>query len=238
MLWAKVWDGSRLRPDMPSLFASRLANVSLGVCGDGAPNEAPAAVDVLVVVSMLECWGMGRGIRRESGDGRPSFLDRRRSRVRGKREIGVGVSQVAGSCASSLHDDALSGELAVIEREVNLLVGLLSLSGAAKVSAPIDGRERKVLRRRLLSLERLLEPPLGLVGVGGMSSTLDWLSVMRLAVGDWLSGIASSSPSMLTKLPRRWSELLMLPNILERLPRLSTENLETLALNGVLGVPN
>jgi hypothetical protein len=30
----------------------------------------------------------------------------------------------------------------------------------------------------------------------------------------------------------------MLPKMLARFPRLSTENLETLALNGVLGVPN
>jgi hypothetical protein len=179
-LWAKGWE-SRLRPEMPSLFVSKLPNDSLGVCGDGAPNEAPAAVDVLVVVLMIEGGGIGRGVRRESGDGRPSFLDCRRSRVRGKKEVCVGVSQVADSSSSSMHDDALSGELAVIVRELDLL---LSFSGAAKVSAPIDGRERKVLRRRLLSLERLLEPPLGLVGVGGMSSTLDWLSVMRLAVGD------------------------------------------------------
>jgi hypothetical protein len=67
---------------------------------------------------------------------------------------------------------------------VDLLVGLLSFSGAAKVSLPIEGRERNVFRRRLLSFERRLDPPLGLVGVGGMSSALDWLSVIRLAVGD------------------------------------------------------
>ena len=67
---------------------------------------------------------------------------------------------------------------------VYLLVGRPSLSGAANVSEPIEGRERNVLRRKLLSFERRLELLLGFVGVGGMSSTLDWLSPMRFAVGD------------------------------------------------------
>lgn len=70
---------------------------------------------------------------------------------------------------------------------MDLLVGLLPASGAANVSAPIEGRERKVFRRKLLSLERRLEPPLGLVGVGGISSALDWLSIILLAVGDCVS---------------------------------------------------
>lgn len=69
-----------------------------------------------------------------------------------------------------------------------LLLGRLSPSGAAKVSLPMEGRERNVLRRKLLSLDRRLEPPLGFVGVGGISSTLDWLSVILLAVGDCVSG--------------------------------------------------
>jgi hypothetical protein len=114
-----------------------------------------------------------------------------------------GELQVAEGDSSRI-EDASSRVLARIVSEVYLLVAVLSLSGAAKVSAPIEGRPRKVLRLKLLSFERLLEPPLGLVGVGGISSALDWLSVIvRLAVGDCVSGSVSSSPSMLTKLPRR-----------------------------------
>ena len=231
-LCAKGWLSGRLRPAMDSLASKSAKQDSLGVCGLGAPNEAPAAADVLA--SFL--WGVTQGARRGSGDGRPSFLDCRRNRLRGKERSCVGESAVAEGSSPSDDEEASSCGLAGIGWEY-LLVGLLSFSGAAKVSAPIDGRDRKVLRRKLLSLDRLLEPPLGLVGVGGISSTLDWLSVMRLAVGDWLSGSTSSSPSMLTKLPRRWRELFELPKMPARLPKLS-ENLDTLALNGVLGVPN
>jgi hypothetical protein len=111
-------------------------------------------------------------------------------------------------------------------------------SGAANVSLPIVGRERKVLRLKLLSFERRLDAPCPLVGVGGMSSILASVSIMvRLAVGDWLSG-SSSSPSTLTKLPRRWSDPPMLPKTPAPLPNDSVENFETCALNGVLVVPN
>lgn len=104
----------------------------------------------------------------------------------------------------------------------------------------MEGRERNVLRRRLLSFERRLDPLLGLVGVGGMSSALDWLSPIRFAVGDCVSGWTSSSlsPSILTKLPRRCMVPLIPPKMLGRLPKASVENLDTFALNGVLGVPN
>jgi hypothetical protein len=186
---------------MASLSASKSRNDSPGVCGDETAKYSPAAVDVLVLFWML---GVGRSVRRGSGDGRPSFLERRSNRLRGKDGICVeGESQGAEGNPSRI-EDASSSVLIGIVSELYLLVDVLSFSGAAKVSAPIEGRPRKVLRLKLLSLERLLEPPLGLVGVGGMSSALDWLSVIvRLAVGDCVSGSVSSSPSMLTKLPRR-----------------------------------
>ena len=125
---------------------------------------------------------VGRSVRRGSGGGRPSFLERCSSRLRGKDGVcAEGESQVAEGDSSRI-EDASSSVLAGIVSEVYLL---LSSPGAAKVSAPMEGRPRKVLRLKLLSLERLLEPPLGLVGVGGISSVLDRLSVIvRLAVGD------------------------------------------------------
>lgn len=191
---------------------------------------------MIVLVDCLECLDCrgDNGARRVIGPERPNSLDCRKCQLRGKD----GLSFVEG-VSSSEDEDASSSDSLIIE--IHLLVGLLLASGAAKVSAPIEGLERNVLRRKLLSLDRLLEPPLGLVGVGGKSSALDWLSVIRLAVGDWVSGCASSSLStlrILRKLPRRWRELPVLPNMFEFLPRLSTENFETFALNGVLGVPN
>ena len=126
---------------------------------------------------------------------------------------------------------------------LDLQLNSSTTSGAANVSLPIEGRERKVLRLRLLSLERRLDAPCVLVGVGGRSSTFASVSVIestaivRLAVGDWLSG-RSSSPSTLTKLPRRWDEAPRLPKTLIPLPKDSVENFDTCALNGVLVVPN
>ena len=191
---------------------------------------------------MLDDWNVERKARRARGDGCSELFEFRNSRLREKEAAcAVGESPAADCGSSSDDEDAPSCELAGAVKEsleLYLLVGLPSFSGAAKVSAPIEGRDRKVLRLKLLSLDRRLEPPLGLVGVGGMSSALDWLSAIRFAVGDCVSDCTSSSPSILTKLPRRWSEPPVFPKIEARLPKLSIENLDTLALYGVLGVPN
>lgn len=80
-----------------------------------------------------------------------------------------------------------------------LIRGVVDSSGAVKVSAPIlplvTGR-LKVERRRLDRPERRPYESPFFVGVGGISSTLDWLSVIRFAVGEM--DTSSSSPSTLT----------------------------------------
>ena len=209
-----------------------------GDAGDEEPNEMMEAGGWSVLVAALEEGVKVRSICCRSGDGRPNVLDRRKNRVRA-REACTGVSQ----SAESLGDDGLCVyEAAVGVLELDLQLNSLTVSGAAKVSLPIEGRERKVLRLKLLSLERRLDAPCPFVGVGGMSSTLVSLSTMlstivRLAVGDWLSG-RSSSPSTLMMLPRRPRDPPMLPKTLVPLPKDYVENLDTCALNGVLVVPN
>ena len=73
--------------------------------------------------------------------------------------------------------------------EFDLQLNSFASSGAANVSLLIEGRERKVFRLKLLSLERRLVEPCPLVGVGGISSAFASLSaivstIVRLAVGD------------------------------------------------------
>lgn len=196
---------SRRSPEIDNLLASRAPNEPDGVLGDGALKRPPAAEEFLA-----SFCGTGRGrdvrkVRRESGKARPMFLVCRESRLRlDLRAYAEGELQIIEPMSSSADTMSSSCELIEPVGDSNLLVGRPSFSaGAAKVSVPMDGRERKVLRLRLLSFERRLEPPFGLVGVGGMSSALSWLSAMRFAVGDCVSGWTSSSPSMLTKLPRR-----------------------------------
>lgn len=84
------------------------------------------------------------------------------------------------------------------------ILGVVEASGAVKVSAPILPLVTgllKVDRRRLERPDRRPYESPFFVGVGGMSSTLDWLSVIRFAVGE--TETSSSSPSTLTWLPLR-----------------------------------
>lgn len=119
-----------------------------------------------------------------------------------------GVKDSFGVCGGGLN-----GVITLEARNPKL--GVSGRGGAVKVSEPSDARPGLMAcRLRLVSLRRP-DPPFGLVGVGGMSSQLDWLSAMRLPQGEFPvlpGGVALgelllphgewefSSPSMLAKL--------------------------------------
>jgi len=101
------------------------------------------------------------------------------------------------------------------------------------VSGPSELRRPNKLLRRLFSFV-FVGAPVGLVGVGGSSSTLDWLS--------WLpeGEFAFSSPSTLTRLALRVNEWLLVGTVkrLELLPNIIGVSFWLCDPNGVLGVPN
>lgn len=101
------------------------------------------------------------------------------------------------------------------------------------MSGPSELRLPNRLLRRLFSF-CFMEALVGFVGVGGSSSTLDWLS--------WLpeGEFAFSSPSTLTKLAFRVKEWLLVgaANILELRLNIIGVSVWMCDPNGVLGVPN
>ena len=107
------------------------------------------------------------------------------NRARAKEACAERELQSAESRRSRGGKVLLSYEAAMAIIGIDLQLNSLPASGAANVSVPMVGRERNVLRLKLLSFERRLDAPCPFVGVGGMSSILASLSTMvRLAVGD------------------------------------------------------
>lgn len=129
---------------------------------------------------------------------------------------GVGDGILAPSSSSSSCSRVEEKNILIL---MSFAAGFSAGLGGTNVSGPRDVRRPKRLLLRLLSLPFL---PAGLVGVGGSSSALDWLSG------------AVSSPSRLKKLRRRVetlapnagaAKILLFPNSPDE-------------ANGVFGVPN
>src|SRR6266480_1975701 len=111
--------------------------------------------------------------------------------------------------------------------------GISAAFGGRNVSGPSELRLPNRLLRRLVSFG-FVDVPVGFVGVGGSSSTLDWLSL--LPEGEF----AFSSPSTLTKLAFRVNDWLLVGAV--KILELRSNNIDAgfwlCDPNGVLGVPN